>query len=80
MTPCEGSPLLLSGHRLLASVVVPSVPGITVAVTMAAGLRQGELPVTLPPGFLPQFVSVVLDVRLLLQPAMICLRVRHSSI
>lgn len=80
MTSCEGGPLLLSGHRLLDPVVVPTVPGVAVTVTMAACLRQRELSVALPPGLLAQFVPVVLDVRLLLQPTVVCLQTIHSSI
>lgn len=85
MTSCEGGPLLLSGHWLFDPVVVPTVPGVAVTVTMAAGLRQRELSVSLPPGLLAQFVPVVLDVRLLLQPAMfglqnkLCILLNESS-
>lgn len=80
MTTSEGGPLLLSGHWLLDRAVVPTVPGITVTITMAAGLRQRELSVAFPPGLLPQFVPVVLDVRLLLQTNMVCLQTIHSGI
>ncbi len=80
MTSCEGSPLLLSRHWLLDPVVVPTVPGVTVTVTMAACLGQGELSVALPPGLLAQLVPIVLDVRLLLQPTMVRLQIIHSSI
>lgn len=74
MTSRKGGPLLLGGHGLFDAVVVPTVPDVAVTVTVAAGLGQGELPVALPPGLLTQLVSVMLDVRLLLQPAVVRLR------
>ena len=79
MTSCEWGPLLLCGHWFLHSVVVTTAPGVTVIVTMAATLRQRELSVSLLPGLLAQFVPVLLDVRLLLQPTMVCLQTMNSS-
>jgi len=71
MASCEGGPLFIGGQRLLGHAVVPAV---AVAVAVAAGLGQRELSVVLPLGLLPKFVPMVLDVRLLLQPAVVCLQ------
>lgn len=79
VTSCERRPLLLCGHRLFDAVVEPTVSGLAVAVTVAAALRQWELSVALPPGLLTQFVPVVLNVWLLLQPAMVCLQTIQSK-
>jgi len=67
MASGEGRPLLLRRHWLLEPVVMVTVAGVPLAVAVAAG--QGELPVALPARLLTQLVPVVLDVRLLLQPA-----------
>lgn len=74
MAAGERSPLLLCGHRLFDSAVVPTVPALAVAVAVAAALRQGEFSIALPPGLLTQFVPVVLDVRLLLQSSVVRLQ------
>lgn len=79
VTSSEGGPLLLSGHRLLGPAV-PTVPGVTVTVTVAAALRERELSVALPASLLTQFVPVVLDVRLLLQPSVVRLQTTNISI
>lgn len=52
---------------------MPAESGLTVTVTMAAALGQRSVSVAFPAGFLPQFVSVVLDVGLLFQTPVICL-------
>lgn len=56
---------------------MPAESGLAVAVTMAAALGQGSVSVAFPASFLPQFVSVVLDVGLLFQTPVICLSRFH---
>lgn len=74
VTSCERCPLLLGSHWLFKSVVVPTVPVVSVTVTMVETLGEGELSVTFPSGLLTQFVPVVFDVRLLLQTYVIRLK------
>lgn len=74
VTTCEWCPLLLSCHWLLDSIVMATGPGFAVTVTMAATLRQGEFSIALLPGFLTEFVPVVLNIWLLLQPTMVRLQ------
>lgn len=59
---------------------MPAESGFTVTVTMAAALGQGSVSVAFPASFLPQFVSVVLDVGLLFQTPMICLLRFHAHV
>lgn len=46
---------------------MPAESGVAVTVAMATALGQGRVSVAFPASFLPQFVSVVLDVGLLFQ-------------
>lgn len=80
VTSCKRRPFFLGGHWLFDGVVVPTVPGVAVAVTVAATLGQGNFSVALPASFLPQLVSVVLDVRLLLQPPVVYLGTIHPQL
>lgn len=57
---------------------MPAESAFAVTVTVAAALGQGSVSVAFPASFLPQFVSVVLDVRLLFQTPVIGLWRFHS--
>ena len=78
MASGKGGPFLLRRHRLLEPVVVATVPSVPLAVGVAAAAGERELPVALPPGLLTELVPVVLDVRLLLQPAVVGLQRTHT--
>lgn len=73
VTACKRGSLLFRGHRFFE----PIAAVLSVAVAVAALLRQWELSIAFSSGFLPQFVPVVLDVRLLLQPAVVCLQLEN---
>ena len=61
MAASERGPLLFCSHGLFQAIAAV----LATSVAMAAALRKGKLSIAFSPTFLPQFVSVVVDVRLL---------------